>query len=49
MKCEIKHSKRGEYYEMFINGEFYGNYDTVDEAARDLDQIVLEKAEEVAS
>lgn len=32
---DIRHSDKGEYYEMYVNGEFKGNYDSVVDAAKD--------------
>lgn len=48
-KCEIRHSERGECYEMLINGEFYGNYDSVFEAAKEFEELMLRETEGVAS
>lgn len=44
MKIEIK-SEHGHYV-MYVNGKFYGSYDTVSEAANDIDEI--KKEQEVA-
>ena len=44
--CDIHRSKKGPYYEMFIDGKFYGNYDTVKEAADDYEKYVEEKEHE---
>ena len=35
---EIRRNDRG-YYEMYIDGKFIGNYDTVGEAAKDYERI----------
>ena len=40
MTCEIKRSDKGPYYTMKIDGEFAGNYDTVQEAANDYEDIL---------
>ena len=48
-KCEIRHSEQGECYEMLINGEFYGNYDSVFEAAKEFEELMLRETEGVAS
>jgi len=44
MKFEIK-SEHGHYV-MYVNGRFYGTYDTISEAAEDIE--ALKKKEEVA-
>ncbi len=38
--CEIKRSERGECYEMTVDGKFYGNYDSVVEAAKEFEEIM---------
>ena len=35
---KIKHSERGEYYELYVNGGLVGTYDTPAEAAKDYDE-----------
>lgn len=35
---QIKHSERGEYYELYVNGCLSGTYDTPAEAAKDYDE-----------
>ena len=40
--CDIRRSPRGPFYEMSINGQFYGNYDSVKEATDDY-EAYLEK------
>ena len=46
-KIEIKHSNTGEYYELYINGDLMGTYDTATEAAIECDEILgLEAATE---
>lgn len=47
--CEIKHSEYSECYEMTIDGKFYGSYDSVVEAAKEFEEMVLREQEEVAS
>lgn len=39
MDCTIKRSTKGPYYEMTVDGKFYGNYDTVKEASEEFEQI----------
>lgn len=36
---DIRRSNDGAYYTMYHNGIFVGNYDTVAEAAKDLEEI----------
>lgn len=43
-KLEIRHSKTGEYYEMYVNGIFEGNYDTFNEAAKAYEQMKKEES-----
>ena len=45
--CEIKHSEHSECYEMTIDGKFYGSYDSVVEAAKEFEEMVLREQEEV--
>ena len=45
MTSEIKRSKKGPYWTLTVDGEFVGNYDTLKEAADDLDTIIQEKNE----
>lgn len=42
---EIKPSKKGAYYEMYVNGKHVGNYDSVVEAAKDYEAMQKEEAE----
>lgn len=42
MKFEIK--RRYDHYELFVNERFYGSYDTVKEAADEIDRISEERA-----
>lgn len=42
MQFEIKHVQG--HYELFVDGQFYGSYDTVAEAAKDID-LIREEAE----
>ena len=42
---KIERSKNGLYYTLYRNGVAIGNYDTVSEAAMDLEDIRQEKAE----
>ena len=44
MKFEIK--QEFGHYVMYVNGKFYGSYDTVAEAAKDIERI--QTGEEVA-
>ena len=39
---KIKHSERGEYYELYVNGCLSGTYDTPQEAAKDYDDNISE-------
>lgn len=39
MNCIIKHE--GNCYVMYVNGKFFGSYDTVEEAAKDVDTLVM--------
>lgn len=48
-RCEIRHSEHNESYEMTIDGKFYGSYDSVVEAAKEFEKLVLREQEEVAS
>ena len=41
---EIKHSKTGEFYELYIAGKLMGTYDTVVEASKDIEVITKEEA-----
>jgi len=43
---DIHRSAKGPYYEMLIDGTFYGNYDSVKEAADDYEKYVKEKRHE---
>ena len=43
MTAEIRKSKKGPYYELYVDGVFEGNYDTAGEAARAYDEIVKER------
>lgn len=45
-QCDIRHSEHGEYYEMSVDGEFAGNFDTVHEAATEFEHILAEKKKE---
>ena len=45
MTCVIKRSIKGPYYEMEVNGEFEGNYDSPKEAADAFEEIRKEKEE----
>ena len=48
-QLEIRRSKKGAYYEMYIDGTFYGNYDSVKEATDDYEEYrAKEKEEEIA-
>ena len=38
-ECVIVRSKAGAYYEMFVDGQHVGNYDTATEAAKEYDKI----------
>lgn len=40
---EIKHSITGEFYELYIGGKLMGTYDTVVEAAKDVELITKEE------
>lgn len=40
---EIKHSNTGEFYELYIAGQLMGTYDTVVEAAKDVEVIMKEE------
>lgn len=42
-RLDIHKSKKGPYYEMYINGQFYGNYDTVKEASDDYEEYRKEE------
>lgn len=42
-RLEINHSSKGEYYEMYIDGKFQGNYDSVKEAADEYEHICEEE------
>jgi hypothetical protein len=37
MNFEIKHVH--DHYELFVDGRFYGSYDTVSEAVKEIDAI----------
>ena len=39
MTCTIKRSEKGPYYEMTVDGQFCGNYDTVKEASEEFEQM----------
>lgn len=41
---EIKHSNIGEFYELYIAGKLMGTYDTVVEAAKDVEMMMKEEA-----
>ena len=40
---EIKHSNTGEFYELYIAGQLMGTYDTVVEAAKDVEVMMKEE------
>ena len=40
---EIKHSKTGEFYELYMAGQLMGTYDTVVEAAKDVELMMKEE------
>ena len=40
---EIKHSNTGEFYELYIAGQLMGTYDTVVEAAKDVEMMMKEE------
>lgn len=40
---EIKHSNTGEFYELYIAGKLMGTYDTVVEAAKDIELMMKEE------
>ncbi len=42
MKFEIR--RRFDHYELYVNGKFYGSYDSVHEAAGEIDKITEEGA-----
>ena len=44
--CDIHRSEDGQCYEMAIDGHFYGNYDTVGEAALDYERYLKEQEQE---
>ena len=41
--CDIHRSSKGPYYEMTIDNKFYGNYDSVKEAADDYEKYMKKK------
>lgn len=41
MKIDIQ--QKNGHYEVYINGQFYGSYDTMSEAAKDADSFIREK------
>lgn len=45
-KVDIHRSSRGPYYEMTINDKFYGNYNSVKEAADDYEEYLKDKEKE---
>lgn len=46
MNCIIKHE--GFCYVLYVDGKFYGSYDTAEEAFKDIDILVLERKKERA-
>lgn len=42
-QLDIHRSDRGEYYEMYVDGKFEGNYSTVSEAAQDYEKLMAEE------
>lgn len=46
MRYDIKHANG--HYEMYVNGKFYGSYDTFTEAAKDIEVMVAERTEAAA-
>lgn len=40
---DIKHSNTGEFYELYIAGQLMGTYDTVVEAAKDIELMMKEE------
>lgn len=42
-ECRIRHSEKGEYYEMYVGDILVGTYDTVKEAADDFDRMAAEE------
>lgn len=48
LDCDINHSDKGNYYEMKVGGKFYGNYDSVVEAAEDYEKLFAPDEEEEA-
>ena len=42
---QIKHSNTGEYYEMYVDGNLVGTYDTPSEAAREYDTDMAEEGD----
>ena len=46
---DIHHSNTGEYYEMYIDGKFIGNYDTVNEAVQDYEELKKAEAEKASA
>lgn len=45
-RCDIHHSEHGDYYEMLVDGQFAGNFDTVNEAAEEFDRMLEEDRKE---
>ena len=45
MESEIKRSKKGPYWELKVDGEFAGNFDSFKEATDELEAIIKEKNE----
>ena len=45
-RLDIHRSKKGPYYEMYIDGKFYGAYDTVKEATDDYEAYRKEQEKE---
>ena len=44
---EIRRNSRG-YYTLYVSGDFVGNFDTVQEAAQEAEDILREKQEQIA-
>lgn len=44
---EIRRNSRG-YYTLYMNGDFVGNFDTVQEASQEAEDILREEREQIA-
>lgn len=49
MDCTIVRSDKGQYYTLYVNEQFCGNFDTVKEASDEFEQIKQTATDEEVS